>query len=209
MEKDLLRPELFEDKNPKTKKYLGKLALSALNDLVIAPPTQGRYFSFNRDRFSTKAELDGNWVRQYKFRQMLLRRDLSRIALDACGQVVGQLLVCPYMGNKVYLNGIDAVRTKVERDHIVSLRDAWGSGGWALSQDAREEFNVDPLENIMVSKTANKDKGALTIDKWRPHRNTYMFAVRQVAIKRKYWLTVQPDEANTMFNILNHGDPCA
>lgn len=204
MEKDLFRPELFQDKDPRTKQYLGKLALSALASIEVAVPSHGD--SFNRLAFVSNEDRAGNWRDQYEFRQQLLKRDLARFATDMIGQVTGGLLICPYWGLRVLLRGVKDVRHKVERDHIVSLRDAWESGASAMCQNSREELNVDPLENVMVSKEANQDKGAAAFDAWRPTVDPELFAARQVAVKSKYRLSMTPSEVNAISSVLKKPD---
>lgn len=82
--------------------------------------------------------------------------------------------------------------SKVDIDHIVSLKHAWDNGASLWSKKKREKFANDP-ENLAITKrTYNRKKGALTPLSWSPRHKDYACKYLQqwIYIKRKYKLSI-------------------
>ncbi|MDE0260172.1 MAG: hypothetical protein OXR82_17525 [Gammaproteobacteria bacterium] len=85
-------------------------------------------------------------------------------------------------------------------DHIVALAEAYDSG---LSPTRYREFGRD-LENLTVAvpsvnRNQKSDKDAA---EWGPDKNTGWYAARIVAVKRKYSMSVDPAERDSLAAML-------
>lgn len=53
-------------------------------------------------------------------------------------------------------------------DHVVSLKDAHISGGWAWDPGTKESFANDPRNLVITGRSANSSKGSRGPDEWLP-----------------------------------------
>lgn len=66
-------------------------------------------------------------------------------------------------------------------DHLVPLKNARDSGGWAWSLDRKKEYANylgEPDHLIAVTSGANRSKGAKGPDEWRPPRRRLLVSIR-------------------------------
>ncbi|MFF8786845.1 HNH endonuclease family protein [Streptomyces sp. NPDC015125] len=138
-------------------------------------------------------------------RNDILRRDLKAIAYkgtSACVIASGRL-TDPYTAAD-----IDFVRgprsSQVQIDHIVALSDSWQTGAALLPQDRREALANDPLNLLAASGTANRQKSDGNASTWLPANKDFRctYVARQIAVKRKYHLWVDPAEKKAMQRVL-------
>ena len=87
-------------------------------------------------------------------------------------------------------------------DHIVALSEAHDSGLCMADQATRYRFAHD-LDNLtLASRKSNGEKGARDAADWLPPENHCWFARQVIAIKKKYNLTVDPDEVEALAGAL-------
>ena len=110
------------------------------------------------------------------------------------------------MGGRIYgpYEGRTFASTRqTQIEHIVALSEAHDSGLCDRSDSVKRRFARD-LDNLtLASPKVNQSKGGRDAAEWRPAHNACWFAGRVVAVKVKYGLTVDREEANTLSSILN------
>jgi len=131
--------------------------------------------------------------------EVLIEESLKDVSFKSdrqCQVATGEWLV-PYTGVII----TDA--TKLDVDHMVPLKNAHDSGGWAWDKDkkaayANEMGYADHL--IAVTASANRQKGAKGPDEWKPADQDYWcdYAVDWVQIKVDWELTVTKAEWATL-----------
>ena len=138
-------------------------------------------------------------------RNDLLRRDLTRRVAkpgtNGCVTISGDL-TDPYTGVALHVrSGRTAV---VDVDHVVSLSDAWQTGARAWTAERRLTFANDPLNLLVTSPAANRQKGDSDAASWLPPRRSYrcVFAARQTAVKTKYHLWATSAEQAALVRVL-------
>ncbi|SNS99840.1 Protein of unknown function [Micrococcales bacterium KH10] len=151
---------------------------------------------YSRDAFGPAwADMDFN---SCDTRNDILARDLDQVTYvdeHVMCAVRSGLLADPYTGEDIEFERGPTSR-QVQIDHVVALGDAWQAGAWQWEQTLRMRFANDPVNLLAVSGPANQAKGAATADQWLPPNTGYAcrYAVRQVAVKARYRLSVTDAE---------------
>jgi hypothetical protein len=180
---------------------VGPLARQALGQLVIkgrAPMT-----GYSRDMFgSAWSDVDGNGCDQRD--DALWRASFGHATrTDGC-TVTRATVIDVYTGKTItyirggdYANGLDI-------DHVVALGDAWSSGVGYKSSVVRLHLANDPLNLLAVDPSSNRQKGDSNAASWLPPRTAYRcsYVARQIAVKRKYALSITPSERDAMARVL-------
>ena len=96
----------------------------------------------------------------------------------------------------------------LEIDHLVPLKNAHDSGGWAWSSDRKQEYANylgDPDHLIAVTKGANRSKGAKGPEEWRPPDEGYWcrYATDWTEVKMEWGLTMTLRETEAIIEILD------
>jgi len=127
--------------------------------------------------------------------EVLIEESLKAVTFKGdkrCQVAMGEWLA-PFTGDTV----TDA--TKLDVDHMVPLKNAHDSGGWAWDNDrksayANEMGYVDHL--IAVTASANRQKGASGPERWKPANQDYWcdYAIDWVQIKADWGLSVTKAE---------------
>lgn len=178
-------------------------ALAALDALPVKPFAV--VDGYERAAFGQRwADVDRNGC---DTRNDVLRRDLTGTTTDArtkgCVVRTGTL-VDPYTGARVpFLRG-PSTSPLVEIDHVVALAAAWRTGAAGWTAQRREQFANDPLNLLATSRASNQDKSGLDAAGWLPPLAGARcpFVARQVAVKRRWGLTVTPAEKAAMARVL-------
>ena len=96
----------------------------------------------------------------------------------------------------------------VDVDHMVPLKNAHNSGGWAWNPATKEEY-ANYLENpdhlIAVASRANRSKGTRGPEEWKPPDETYWceYAQDWAEIKERWELTMTEPEADAVAEMLD------
>ena len=93
-------------------------------------------------------------------------------------------------------------------DHLVPLKNAHDSGGWAWSSDRKQEYAnylVDLDHLIAVTKGANRSKGAKGPEEWRPPDEGYwcQYATDWTEVKMEWGLTMTHRETEAVIEMLD------
>lgn len=113
------------------------------------------------------------------------------------------------MGGRIYgpyTGRYFSSRRDTDIEHIVAVSEAHDSGLCAASSSTRRAFASDPLNLTLAAPEVNRcnagGKCGYDAAEWQPAMNRCWFAARIVAVKRKYALTVDIAEANTLYDML-------
>ena len=122
-----------------------------------------------------------------------------------CQVATGEWLA-PYTGAVI----TDA--TQLDVDHMVPLKNAHVSGGWAWDKDKKAAYaNEMEYANhlIAVTASANRKKGAKGPEEWKPANQDYWcdYAIAWVQIKVEWELSVTKAEWAALQEMLNTCDP--
>ena len=178
---------------------------SALAQLATLP-VKGRApkTGYSRTQFGPAwADVDRNGC---DTRNDILARDLTaetfRAGTHNCVVLSGQLRD-PYTGRTVSFSKSQA--SAVQIDHVVSLSNAWQTGGQALSPGRREAFANDRLNLLAVDGPTNQAKSDSDAATWLPPDRSYRCAMvaRQIAVKAAYLLWVTAAEREAMARVLS------
>ena len=93
-------------------------------------------------------------------------------------------------------------------DHLVPLKNAHDSGGWAWNSDRKQEYANylgDPDHLIAVTKGANRSKGAKGPDEWRPPDEGYwcQYAADWTEVKMEWGLSMTQREMEAVIDMLD------
>ena len=174
---------------------------------LAALPVKGRapLTGYSRAQFGRAwADIDGNGCDQ---RNDVLARDLTAVVLRSAGHpcvVLAGTLTDPYTGHLVGFTRGRATSDAVQIDHVVALADAWQKGAQRLDAAARGRLANDPLDLLAVDGPTNRAKGDGDAATWLPPVAGYRcaYVARQVAVKRKYGLSVTAAEHDAIARVL-------
>ena len=112
--------------------------------------------------------------------------------VEAIGQVYG-----PYTGTCFAGTG------ETDIEHIVAVSEAHDSGLCAADATVKREFASDVLNLTLASPTVNRQKSAKDLAEWTPRQNACWYAARTLEVRRKYGLTIDPEEAEAAEAVLS------
>jgi hypothetical protein len=137
-------------------------------------------------------------------RNIILRRDLTNVIIDASCHITSGLLNDPYTAKMINFTRGESSSPAVQIDHVVALSNAWQTGAQGLTAEQRIEFANDPLELLAVDGKANQQKSDGDAATWLPSNKLFrcQYVARQIAVKAKYQLWVTQAERDTMMRVL-------
>lgn len=171
------------------------LAARALRKLRVAPETSSGY---DRDLFE-------HWSYQSSgcdTRDVVLAR--SDQAGNPCGSDSG-----------VWVSAYDGVRLtdpgELDVDHMVPLAEAWDSGARTWTAARREAYANDlhPWSLLAVSASSNRSKSDQDPAEWMPTNRAFtcQYTARWIAVKFRWRLSVDPDEAQALRGLVRGCSP--
>jgi hypothetical protein len=137
-------------------------------------------------------------------RNDILKRDLTKDRFKPGTNncvIASGTLKDPYTGKTIsYVRG----GNKVDIDHVLALGQAWVSGAQKLSTAQRTALANDPLNLLAVDASANRAKGDREASAWLPKNKSFRcpLVATQIAVKKKYALSVTPAEKAAMKRVL-------
>jgi len=86
--------------------------------------------------------------------------------------------------------------SKIDIDHVISLKEAHEGGAWAWSKKKRRQFANDPLNLVITSRDINRTKAANSPEEWLPesHFGKCRYLERRVQVYLKYNLKLEGEE---------------
>ena len=97
--------------------------------------------------------------------------------------------------------------SQLDIDHLVPLKEAHESGGYAWDADRKRDYANDlssPISLIAVDRSLNRQKGASDPSDWLPPNKAYVreYVQNWVAVKLKWQLTADAREIAVLRDIL-------
>ena len=174
-------------------------ALAALEALPVkgAAPKTG----YSRDQFGKAwTDVDGNGC---DTRNDILARDMTNIIKEGKCKVKSGTLADAYTGKTIEFKV--GPGNLVDIDHMVALSDSWITGSQNIPAEKRLALANDPLNLMSADAAANRQKGDKNAASWLPSNKAFRctYVARQVAVKKKYELWVQPAEKDAIARILS------
>jgi hypothetical protein len=167
-----------------------------LGKLALRPESHSA--TYRRADFTTWIDADGDHCDTRK--EVLIAESTKRVTLGARCKILTGRWVSLY----------DGVSTRTastfDIDHVVPLEEAWTSGAWAWTPARRTEFANDlgyPFTLQAVSASSNRSKGDRDPAQWLPARNVCTYAVRWVAVKYRWSLSVDMAEQRQLGRLLS------
>ena len=107
----------------------------------------------------------------------------------------------------LFTNTIVTDPGKLDVDHMVPLKNAHDSGGWAWEKVKKSAYANDLVYSghlIAVTASANRRKGAKGPDEWKPDNRDYWcdYAVDWLQIKADWRLSVTSTEMKALYTMI-------
>ena len=113
----------------------------------------------------------------------------------------------PVSEGRRYTGRYFASTRQTDIEHIVAVSEAHDSRFCAADRTTRRRFASDPLNLTLAAPEVNRcgtsGKCGLDPAEWLPPMNRCWFAGRVVAVKRKYGLTLDRQEASALERVLS------
>lgn len=166
---------------------------------------RGTLADYSRGRFGQAwTDIEGDGCDQ---RNQVLARDMTgevyRRGRPKCIVSTGHLHD-PYTGKDIAFRRGNKTSEAVQIDHVVALANAWVSGADRMESAVLLRMANDPLNLLAVDGRTNQSKGDSDAATWLPPNKRYRCAYvsRQIAVKRRYGLSVTSAERNAMERVL-------
>ena len=168
-------------------KLIGLLALLVVNLSTVALAECPPY-----DRKAWKHWIDADRDCQNTRHEVLIEESLTPVMFKTdkgCRVISGS-----WLGS--YSGDVFTDASKLDIDHLVPLKEAHQSGGYAWDAARRRDYANDLSDNtlIAVDRGLNRQKGAGDPSEWLPPNQAYQteYAEAWVAVKLKWGLTADP-----------------
>lgn len=172
--------------------FLG-CAVGALDDQSLEPSSTSDEEILEYARKDWRHWIDADKDCQDTRQEILIRDSLKPVTFKderECRVASGEW-VDPYSSTSITDPSL------VDIDHIVALRDAHDSGGYAWSSDEKRLFANDFEQLTVSSRSTNRSKGAKGADQWLPPLAEFRceYIETWTAVKTRYSLTMSDVEA--------------
>jgi hypothetical protein len=124
--------------------------------------------------------------------EVLIEEAVIRPKIGAKCALTGGKWLSAYDGKSV------SKSSELDVDHMVPLAEAWRSGAWKWSAAQRQAYANDLEDSralIAVTLSTNRSKGDKDPALWMPEKEQCLYIENWIAIKTKYSLTVDSQEA--------------
>lgn len=161
---------------------------------IPALPQRARVLGYDRAEFSLGWDRDGACT----VREATLLTQLSDASLDPVEcEVTGGGWTDPYTGTT---QAFDPVEQPVEIDHVLPLSAAWDLGAHSWDPATRRAFANDPVNLLVTSREANRDKSDQLPASWLPpDPGAHCWYSRRVAfVAVRYELPLPQTDLRTM-----------
>ena len=179
---------------------LALLLPSAAWGQVIEPEVDAPY---DRSQYGGWTDADGDCMNTRH--EVLAAESLvpSILSPDGCKVVAG--LWFGFYTGRTFTDPRD-----LDIDHLVPLKEAYQSGGWAWTRERRRAYANDldnPGHLIAVDRRANRRKGARDPAEWLPSNEAFLcaYVLAWVADKRAWRLSMDQAEAAAIEQVLAAG----
>ena len=170
--------------------------LSALlSQLSVAPESNDGY---DRSLFKHWIDADGDGCDARD--EVLIAESITQVSVGSG---------CSIRGG-TWVSAFDLMETRnpsdFDIDHLVPLKEAWGSGAWQWDSTTREAFANDldfDLSLIAVSASSNRSKSDRDPAEWLPKNTDYWcaYAVSWVQVKIRWNLSIDQAEKSKLSDL--------
>jgi len=157
----------------------------------IAPDKESGY-----DRSLFKHWIDADKDKCDTRAEVLISEAVVKPKVDKKCKITGGKWLSAYDGKSI------TNASQLDVDHLVPLAEAWRSGAWAWTPKQRQDFANDLGDKralIAVTLTTNRSKSDRDISDWVPKVNPCEYVKNWIAIKVRYSLTYDKEEAESLF----------
>ena len=175
--------------------------LSLVESLIVDDKPKSALPSYDRSTWKHWNDEDNDCINARH--EVLIEESTTPIGMDGnCRVATGQ-----WFG--VYTGEQFSNPSNLDVDHMVPLKNAHDSGGWAWSASKKEEFaNYLTFANhlLAVSASANRSKGSSGPEFWKPTRIDYwcQYGTDWAEIKATWALTVTSLEKAALVDLVNN-----
>ena len=174
----------------------------ALSLTIIVAPVPAEVAEYSRSHWRHWTDEDGDC--QDARQEVLISESLVEVSFESereCRVATGRWYGA-FSGAYVDEPG------DLDIDHLVPLKNAHDSGGWAWSPDKKREYANylgDPDHLIAVTSGANRSKGAKGPEEWRPPDEGYWcrYATDWTEVKMEWGLTMTQRETEAIIEMLD------
>jgi hypothetical protein len=174
--------------------------LNLVESLVVNDNPKSALPSYNRSSWKHWNDEDSDCINARH--EVLIEESTTSVVMDGnCRVDSGQ-----WFG--VFTGEQFSNPSNLDVDHMVPLKNAHDSGGWAWSASKKEEFaNYLGFAGhlLAVSASANRSKGASGPESWKPARTDYwcQYGSDWAEIKATWALTVTSSEKSALIDMVN------
>jgi len=174
--------------------------LNLVESLVVNDNPKSALPSYNRSSWKHWNDEDSDCINARH--EVLIEESTTSVVMDGnCRVGAGQ-----WFG--VFTGEQFSNPSNLDVDHMVPLKNAHDSGGWAWSASKKEEFaNYLGFAGhlLVVSASANRSKGASGPESWKPTRTDYwcQYGSDWAEIKATWALTVTSPEKTALIDMVN------
>ena len=174
----------------------------AISHTIVVAPVPADIAEYSRSQWRHWTDEDGDC--QDARQEVLISESLIEVSFESerkCRVATGRWYGA-FTGASVDAPG------NLDIDHLVPLKNAHDSGGWAWNPDRKKEYANylgDPDHLIAVTSGANRSKGAKGPEEWRPRDESYWcrYATDWTEVKMEWGLSMTQRETEAIIEMLD------